>query len=133
MVARMRIVATWPGRILIGATAVGAIGATTLTGGVALAAPARALACSATMSNSHPKDYTTTKVQVHTGNFASVKTVAHYKTTNTTHHGTAGRRGNVSISYYISGATPGYRVKVSVSVRKGSRTGSCSTSFTPHA
>ena len=129
----MRIVATWPGRILIGASAVGAIAATTLTGGVAQAAPARPLACSATMSNSHPKDYTTTKVQVHTGNFASVQTVAHYKTTNTTHHGTAGRKGNLSISYYISGATPGYRVNVSVSVRKGSRTGSCSTSFTPHA
>jgi hypothetical protein len=133
MVARMKILAAWPGRILIGATAAGAIGATTLTGGVALAAPATPLACSASMSNSHPRDYTTTKVQVHTGDFASVKTVAHYRTTNTTHHGTAGRRGNLSIPYYISGATPGYRVKVSVSVRKGSRTGSCSTSFTPHA
>ena len=49
-----------------------------------MAAPAKPLACSATMSNSHPKDYTTTKVRVHTGNFASVKTVAHYRTTNTT-------------------------------------------------
>ena len=117
----------------MGATVAGAIGATTLTGGVAMAAPATPLACSATMSNSHPKDYTTTKVRVHTGNFASVKTVAHYRTTNTTHHGTAGRKGNVSIPYYISGATPGYKVKVSVTVRKGSRTGSCSTSFTPHA
>jgi hypothetical protein len=84
------------------------------------------------MSNPHPADYTYTSVRVHTGNFAAVTTVAHYKTTNTTHHGTAGRKGNVSISYYISGATPGYKVKVSVSVRKGSRTGSCSTSFTPH-
>ena len=133
MVAHMKILAAWPGRILMGATVAGAIGATTLTGGVAMAAPARPLACSATMSNSHPRDYTTTKVQVHTGNFASVKTVAHYRTTNTTHHGTAGRKGNVSIPYYISGATPGYKVKVSVTVRKGSRTGSCSTSFTPHA
>ena len=41
-------------------------------------------------------------------------------------------KGNVSITYIIKGATPGYRVKVSVSVKKGSRTGSCSTSFTPH-
>lgn len=129
----MRIVAAWPARILIGATAAAAIGAAPLTGGVAQAAPARPLACSATMSNSHPQDYTTIKVQVHTGNFASVKTVARYKTTNTTHQGTAGRKGNVSISYYISGATPGYRVHVSVSVKKGTRTGSCSTFFTPHA
>jgi hypothetical protein len=133
MVARMKILAARPGRILIGATTAGTIGATALTGGVAMAAPAKPLPCSASMSNSHPKDYTTTKVQVHTGTFAAVKTVAHYRTTNTTHHGTAGRKGNVSIPYYISGATPGYRVNVSVTVKKGSRTGSCSTSFTPHA
>lgn len=39
----------------------------------------------------------------------------------------------MSISYYISGATPGYKVKVSVSVKSGARRGSCATSFTPHA
>jgi hypothetical protein len=133
IVAPMTILATWPGRILIGATAAGAIGATALTGGVAMAAPATPLPCSASMSNSHPKDYTTTKVQVHTATFAAVKTVAHYRTTNTTHRGTAGHKGNLSIPYYISGATPGFKVKVSVTVKKGSRTGSCSTSFTPHA
>ena len=70
---------------------------------------------------------------MHTAAFGRVTTVAHYRTTNTTHHGTAGHRGNVSISYAIKGATPGYKVKVSVSVVKGSRHGSCSTSFTPHA
>ena len=129
----MTILAAWPGRILIGATAAGAIGATALTGGMAMAASARPLPCSASMSNSHPKDFTTTKVRVHTGTFAAVKTVAHYRTTNTTHRGTAGHKGNLSIPYHISGATPGFRVKVSVSVKKGSRTGSCSTSFAPHA
>jgi len=128
----MTILASSPGRILLGATMAGAIGATALTGGVAMAAPARPLPCSASMSNAHPADYTYTDVRVHTGDFAAVTTVAHYRTTNTTHHGTAGRKGNVSISYYISGATPGYTVQVSVSVREGSRTGSCSTSFTPH-
>jgi hypothetical protein len=133
MMASMTILASWPGRILIGATTAGAIGATALTGGVAMAAPATPLPCSASMSNSHPKDYTTTQVRVHTATFAAVKTVAHYRTTNTTHHGTAGRKGNLSIPYYISGATSGYRVKVSVTVTKGSRTGSCSTSFTPHS
>ena len=129
----MTILASLPARILLGAATAGALGATAVTGGVAMAASARPLPCSASMSNAHPADYTTTKVRVHTGTFAAVKTVAHYRTTNTTHHGTAGRKGNVSIPYYISGATPGYRVKVSVTVRKGSRTGSCSTSFTPHA
>jgi len=128
----MTILASLPGRILLGATTAGAVGATALTGGVAMAAAAKPLACSASMSNTHPADYTYTSVRVHTGNFAAVTTVAHYRTTNTTHHGTAGHKGNVSISYYISGATPGYKVKVSVSVKKGSRTGSCSTSFTPH-
>ena len=129
----MTILATWPGRILIGATAAGAVGATALTGGVALAAPATPLPCSASMSNSHPKDFTTTKVRVHTAAFAAVKTVAHYRTTSTPHRGVAGRKGNLSIPYIIKGATPGYKVKVSVTVKKGSRTGSCSTSFTPHS
>ena len=92
-----------------------------------------ALPCSASMSNSHPKEYTTIKVNVHTAAFARVTTVAHYRTTNTTHHGTAGRRGNVSISYAIKrrhSRLPGEGVGVVV---KGSRHGSCSTSFTPHA
>ena len=128
----MKILATLPGRMLITATAAGTLGTALFTGGTAMAAPARPLACSASMSNAHPADYTYTDVRVHTGNFAAVTTVAHYRTTNTTHHGTAGHKGNVSISYYISGATPGYTVKVSVSVKKGTRTGSCSTSFTPH-
>ena len=50
-------------------------------------------------------------------------TVAHYKTTNTTHHRTAGSKENAAVPYYISGATPGYKVKVRVSVVKGNRTG----------
>lgn len=124
----------WTGRTLIAAVATGTIASTMLTSGPAAAAThVAALPCSASMSNSHPKQYTTVKVNVHTAAFARVTTVAHYRTTNTTHHGTSGRRGNVSISYAIKGATPGYQVKVSVSVVKGSRHGSCSTSFTPHA
>jgi hypothetical protein len=43
-----------------------------------------------------------------------------------------GIRGNASIAYYISGATPGYRVVVSVRVVHDDRSGSCSTSFIPH-
>jgi len=119
--------------MLVTASALGAITATALTGGVAMAASqVKPLPCSASMSNSHPADYTTTDVRVHTTAGARVTTVAHYRTTSTKHHGTAGGKGNAVISYYISGATPGYRVKVSVSVTRGSRTGSCSTSFTPH-
>ena len=84
------------------------------------------------MSNPHPADYTTTKVRVHTVKFAKVKTVAHYRTTNTTHHGKTNSHGRATIPYYISGATPGYRVKVDITVRKNSRAGHCQTAFTPH-
>ena len=139
MVTGMKTIPSWTTRALITATAAGSLGGTALAGtplagGPALAAAhVAALPCSASMSNSHPKQYTTVKVNVHTAAFAGVTTVAHYRTTSTTHHGTAGHRGNVSISYYISGATPGYKVKVSVSVKSGTRRGSCSTSFTPHA
>jgi hypothetical protein len=64
--------------------------------------------------------------------YASVTTVAHYRTTNHKKTGTAGVRGNATIDYYISGATPGYRVVVSVRVVHGDRSGSCSTWFIPH-
>lgn len=84
------------------------------------------------MSGSHPRDYTTIYVRVQTVRSARVTTVAHYKTVNRTHRRTAGVRGFAAVPYYISGATPGYRVKVSVYVRSGARKGSCSTSFTPH-
>jgi hypothetical protein len=133
MVKSMKTMPAWAGRAVITTAAAGSLAAA-LTGGAAAAAThVTALPCSASMSNSHPRDYTTTKVNVHTAAFARVTTVAHYRTTNTTHHGTAGHRGNVSISYHIKGATPGYKVKVSVTVVKGTRHGSCSTSFTPHA
>jgi len=128
----MRAIPAQPGRILAAATAAGTI-TLALTSGVAVAAPrAKPLPCQASVSHAHPADYTTTDVRVHTADFARVTTVAHYRTTATKHHAKAGRKGNATIPYYISGATPGYTVKVSVSVVKGTRTGSCSTSFTPH-
>jgi hypothetical protein len=109
--------------------------ATAATAAAAPAGTARAsapLPCQASMSNSHPADYTTTDVRVHTAAYASVTTVAHYRTTSHKKTGTAGSRGNATIDYYISGATPGYRVVVSVRVVRGGRSGSCSTWFTPH-
>jgi hypothetical protein len=96
------------------------------------AASPAALPCHAFMSNSHPRDFTTTDVRVSTRRHARVTTVAHYKTVNRRHTGTANAAGRVSIPYHISGATPGRRVSVSVSVRFGNRRGSCSTAFTPH-
>jgi hypothetical protein len=97
----------------------------------ASASPVTALPCHASMSNSRPKDYTTTDVRVSTAGKASVTTVAHYRTVTRKHHRTANAKGRATVPYYISGATPGYRVKVDVYVSKGKRTASCSTSFTP--
>jgi hypothetical protein len=96
------------------------------------AASAAALRCHASMSDSRPRDYTTIYVNVGTVRYAGVTTVAHYKTVNRKHTGKANAEGNARIGYYISGATPGYRVKVSVTVTSGSSRGTCSTSFIPH-
>ena len=84
------------------------------------------------MSDTTPKQYSYVGVRVKTASYAGVHTVAHYKTTNTSHRGKANRLGRANISYYISGATPGYRVWVDVTVSKGGRTGHCHTSFVPH-
>jgi hypothetical protein len=85
------------------------------------------------MSNTHPADYTTVKVRIRTADRARVATVAHYRTTNHRKTGRANTAGRAKIAYYISGATPGYTVQVTVTVSKGDRSGRCATSFTPHA
>jgi hypothetical protein len=100
--------------------------------GVTTAAPSTVLRCHASMSNSRPKDYTTIYVNVGTVRYAGVTTVAYYKTVNRKHTGKANAEGNARIGYYISGATPGYRVNVSVTVASGSHRNSCSTFFIPH-
>lgn len=93
---------------------------------------AKPLPCRASMSNSHPADFTTTTVRVTTAAHAQVTTIAHYKTVNRQHHRRADGHGKASIPYHISGATPGFRVRVDVTVKWPHRTGSCRTSFTPH-
>jgi hypothetical protein len=93
---------------------------------------APALACQASMSDASPTDYTDDDVEVTTAPYADVNTVAYYRTTSTTESGQAdGGGGNASIGYYISGATVGYTVDVSVEVTAGGQSASCSTSFTP--
>jgi hypothetical protein len=119
---------------LVAAPAVAAI---VLTATPAWATPAATLAtaslpCQASMNTHSPRDYTDVYVRVRTASHAAVTTVAHYKTVNTKHTGRANAAGNASIRYYISGATPGHRVAVSVHVAEGSRSANCSTWFTPH-
>lgn len=109
--------------------------ALTLAGTIpASASPAqsRPLPCHASMSNTHPADYTTVYVRVRTAALAKVVTVAHYRTTNHRKSRRTNRSGRAQVPYYISRATPGYKVKVSVRVTRSGRTGNCSTSFTPH-
>jgi hypothetical protein len=105
----------------------------------ALASPARppalsaaGLTCSASMTNSHPADYTSTGVKVGTAASADIETVAHYRTTTHRKYATASSSGRRTVWYYISGATPGYRVVVDVYVSRDGRKASCSTSFIPH-
>jgi hypothetical protein len=59
--------------------------------------------------------------------------VAHYCTTNHKKVAHANPNGRANIAYYISEATPGYTVEVTVTVNRGRRSGTCSTSFTPHS
>lgn len=117
---------------LLALPAAGAIGLVAIAPASASPAALKRLPCHASMSNAHPADYTTTKVRVRTGDHARVVTVAHYRTTNHKKVAHANASGRATIPYYISGATPGYKVKVTVTVTRGRRSGSCSTSFTPH-
>lgn len=79
-----------------------------------------------------PEQYTDDFVYVRTRPHAAVRTVAHDKTTDTVHRARANGNGRATIDHYISGATPGYRVVVSVTVHGPVRTGHCATSFTQH-
>jgi hypothetical protein len=124
---------------MLTATAVAASLLTPVLSLPALASPARPpvvsaarLTCSASMTNSHPADYTSTGVKVGTAASADIETVAHYRTTTHRKYATASSSGRRTVWYYISGATPGYRVVVDVYVSRAGRKGSCSTSFIPH-
>lgn len=102
-----------------------------------LAPPAAAFAslvplrCSASVSSTRPHDDTTTDIRVRTTARAEVFTVAFYKTTNRAYYKVASASGGATVPYAVSSATPGFKVKVTVTVVSGSRAASCSTSFTP--
>lgn len=92
---------------------------------------------SAYASPSNPKKYTHVKIYctVKDGNGnpvsgASIKTVAHYKTTNTTQYGTTDSDGKAAIDYSIANATAGYRVVVDVTATCNGKMATTSTSFT---
>ncbi|GAA1926207.1 hypothetical protein GCM10009689_01120 [Brevibacterium antiquum] len=106
-----------------------------LAGPIVLDAPpaeAASKKCAVKMSNSKPRQYSNTWVQVSkVGSKSKITTTAHYKTTKTKKKATASKKGKASLKYYISGATPGKKVKVTVVAKKGKTTWTCSTSFKP--
>jgi hypothetical protein len=94
-------------------------------------APAATLKCVARVSNAAPAKYSDVTVYVSTRASAHVTTVAHYRTTNHAKATNANSTGHAAITYYISDATKGYRVVVSVTTTYKGSAGHCSTSFTP--
>lgn len=88
--------------------------------------------CAVKMSNSKPLQYSNTWVKVSkVGSKSKVETIAHYKTTKTKKKAAPSKKGKASLKYYISGATPGKKVSVTVTAKKGKTTWKCSTSFKP--
>jgi len=92
--------------------------------------PVAAHSCSASMSNPNPIDYTDDTVNI-TSNVpdAPMLITKYYKTTTSTDTGQTDSGGSAVITFYDSGATPGYTVQVDVSINSGEA--SCPTSFTP--
>jgi hypothetical protein len=116
--------------LLATAPAVAASAATS----AATSSPAIApLPCHASMSNSTPKEHTTTYVDVHSAAGVTVTTVAYYtKYIKHKHDATTNAKGNAAIAYDVKDITPGFKVVVDVRVyNKTKRAGTCSTSFIP--
>jgi hypothetical protein len=114
------------------------IGAMALVAGAPLLVPgageaATALSCHAYMGDATPQQYHYDRVYVTSAPATNIRTVAHYKTTDTTKFARTGSTGHGSTNYYISSATAGYRVWVDVWLSNGSRRGHCVTSFVPHS
>lgn len=89
------------------------------------------LACTASVSEANPPQNSTEHVLVQTTAGAGVTATAHYKTSDTTHTGTADSNGSADIPFDISRASSGYTVQVDVTVTLDSHNAACSTSFTP--
>jgi hypothetical protein len=83
------------------------------------------------MSKARPADDSTTVVHVRTQASVKVFTVAFYKTVHRAYFVRASRDGKAWITYHVSGATPGRRVQVVVTVVRRHKANTCSTAFTP--
>jgi hypothetical protein len=93
----------------------------------------RSLPCTASVSKTRPFDDTYVGVHVHTVPGADIEAVARYRTVAREKTGHANANGRRTFRYWISDATPGYRVNVDVQVFLAGRKGSCAAWFTPRA
>jgi hypothetical protein len=98
--------------------------------GTASAAPALPLPCHAWMTNPHPFVFSYVGVHVQTTPFAQVTGVEHDIVLRK-HIGQAGPLGGVTL-WFSTGATPGFRVFVTIATHRGGRWGFCLTSFVAH-
>ena len=115
--------------IVTGALAVGLLAP--VAAADASAAP-KTKACSASVSVTNPKQNTVVTVRVaKISAAASITTVAHYKSKNTTNTGRANAKGLGSTTYKIGPATKKYKVVVDVTAVKGAQKWTCRTAFTP--
>jgi hypothetical protein len=90
--------------------------------------PSGTPACSVVISNQNPLQYTEETATIASNVLSAAVTMKlYYKTTTTVDTGTTDFAGSASIPFYISGATIGYQVLVSVNVGGAN----CSTNFTP--
>ncbi len=99
---------------------------------------AQGIAVTATAFPQYPPKYSYVRISVTVTDLegepvagASVRTVAYYKTTETTKYGSTGADGSCNIDHYIGNATSGYTIWVDVYAGSGSFTASTRTWFTP--
>ena len=121
-------------RRIAGVSTAALLGTATLLLPIHSAEAVSAPTCRASMSDSTPEQYSDVWVNVSSVSNAKVRTVAHYKTTDAVRFGKTNSAGKAGVKYYISGATPGYRVVVDVMVTgPAGASGYCRTSFVPHS
>jgi len=92
----------------------------------------RPLKCIAWATNKDPADGTFVGVHVRTVAHARIRAVAHYRAVNDIRAFHVRARRHHTFWYYLANPVPGYRVMVTIRVRRRGRNGSCRTWFTPH-
>jgi hypothetical protein len=89
--------------------------------------------CTATVTKRYPVDGSSVGVRVKTAPSARIAVAAHYEYTTRKKAGRANLNGRRTFWYHVDSATPGFRIKVDVTVSRDGRKASCSTWFTPRA